>query len=254
MIKFFIFLFFLLLSKNIFSTTLGETEISADDGIEVFQKEKYYFLKNNVVINSENLNLKANIVKAYFDKDLYDIIRLYAEGNVTLNAKKRNLNAKGDILEFFLDSEKIYISGKNSELILNQVSMNSDGLVEVNNLKGTFLLNGKNSELKNEDILVKGEKIEGEFKSINNVNEITKLDVQDNEISNIKTDKIDMYSLKALYDKKNDIIELMEKVKVIRDNEIITGDYGFVDIKNNSYKVTSNDSKKVKVLISKNDE
>ena len=63
-----------------------------------------------------------------------------------------------------------------------------------------------------------------------------------------------MYSSKAFYDKEINIIELIEKVKVIRGKEIITGDYGYVDITKNSYKVTSNNSKKVKVLISNNNE
>ncbi len=37
---------FALLSKGI-----GEIEITTDDGIEVFQNEKYYLLKKNVKIN-----------------------------------------------------------------------------------------------------------------------------------------------------------------------------------------------------------
>ena len=63
-----------------------------------------------------------------------------------------------------------------------------------------------------------------------------------------------MYAKKAIYDKKSSIIELFENVKVIRGNEIITGDYGRLDTDTNSYKVKSNNSKKVKVIISNTDE
>ena len=45
---------------------LGETQITAEEGIEVFQKEKYYLLKKNVEIVSDNFNLNADVVKAYF--------------------------------------------------------------------------------------------------------------------------------------------------------------------------------------------
>ena len=41
---------------------------------------------------------------------------------------------------------------------------------------------------------------------------------------------------------------------IIRNNEIITGDYGTLDTDTNSYKVKSNNSKKVKVIITENNE
>ena len=68
----------------------GQTEITTDDGIEVFNKEKYYLLKTNVKIISDEYELNADLVKAYFNKDLYDITRIFSDGNVTLNSSKRN--------------------------------------------------------------------------------------------------------------------------------------------------------------------
>ena len=35
----------ILISFNVLSKGIGETEITTDDGIEVFQNEKYYLLK-----------------------------------------------------------------------------------------------------------------------------------------------------------------------------------------------------------------
>ena len=43
-----------------------------------------------------------------------------------------------------------------------------------------------------------------------------------------------MFSKKATYNKKKSIIELFDDVKINRGNEIITGDYGILDTKNNS--------------------
>ena len=233
---------------------LGETQITAEEGIEVFQKEKYYLLKKNVEIVSDNFNLNADVVKAYFEKDLYDIINIYAEGNVSLDSKEKGINATGNVLEFSFNEETIKITGANSVLNLTNCSMFSNGIIHVNNSVGTFYLNGNDSTLKNEDIFVSGKIIDGKFLSNNNINEIVELNVEDENISNIKTEKIDMYSLKAKYNKNNNLIELNEKVKVIRGDEIITGDYGYVDLEKNSYKVTSNNSKKVKVLIKQSNE
>ena len=63
-----------------------------------------------------------------------------------------------------------------------------------------------------------------------------------------------MFSISAKYNKKNNIIELFEKVKVIRDGETITGDYAKINTLNDSYKVTSKKSKKVKVLLNESTE
>ena len=132
--------------------------------------------------------------------------------------------------------------------------MLSDGRIEVNNKDGIFVLTGPNSSMSLEDINITGENIDGQFSTIDENREIIKLNVKDEKISNIKTNDVDMYANKAIYNKKNSIIELFENVKIIRGNEIITGDYGTLDTDTNSYKVKSNNSNKVKVIITENNE
>ncbi|SVB05349.1 uncharacterized protein METZ01_LOCUS158203, partial [marine metagenome] len=124
----------------------------------------------------------------------------------------------------------------------------------VSNKEGAFILTGPNSSISSESINITGKNIDGQFSTINENREIIKLNVKDEKTSNIKTNDVDMYANKAIYDKKNSIIELFENVKVIRGNEIITGDYGTLDTDTNSYKVKSNNSNKVKVIITENNE
>ena len=62
-----------LFSITLNARELGETEITTEDGIEVFQNEKFYLLKKNVQIVSDNFTLSADDVKINFDKNLYDI-------------------------------------------------------------------------------------------------------------------------------------------------------------------------------------
>ena len=68
----------ILFSFKVTAREIGETEITTEDGIEVFQNEKYYLLKKNVKILSDNFNLNAKDVKIFFDKSLYDITELNA--------------------------------------------------------------------------------------------------------------------------------------------------------------------------------
>ena len=49
---------------------------------------------------------------------------------------------------------------------------------------------------------------------------------------------------KLNFDNETSIIELIDDVTIIRNEEKITGDYGTLDTKNNSYKIKSNNQKK----------
>jgi len=249
----FLTLILLLTYRGSLSRDIGETEILTDEGIEVFQNEKFYLLKKNVRIVSDNFTLTGNEVKIFFDKDLYDIVDIFAKGNVNLNSPAYNIKSSGNQMYINIVTEEIKVEGKESKLYLENVEMFSDGQIIVNNLSGAFQIIGINSILNSEDIYITGENIDGIF-STNDQKEILQLNVNDNKISNIKTDDLDMYSKKAIYNKKTSIIELYENVKIIRGSEIITGDYGTLDTEKNSYKVKSNNTNKVKVVITNTDE
>tara|TARA_B100001146_G_scaffold176518_1_gene157854 strand:- start:57 stop:824 length:768 start_codon:yes stop_codon:yes gene_type:complete len=255
MIKIFTsYLIFIFASWSLSARNIGETEITTDEGIEVFQNEKFYLLKKNVKIISDTFSLSGDKVKVIFNKDLYDITTIFADGNVILNAEANGISAEGNSMEIFLNDEKIIVRGLDSKLYLENTLMLSDGTIEVSNKDGVFSITGHNSSMTSEDINITGKNIDGQFSTIDDNKEVIKLNVKDEKISNIKTNDVDMYANKAIYDKKNSIIELFENVKVIRGNEIITGDYGTLDTDTNSYKVKSNNSNKVKVIITENNE
>jgi len=46
----------------------------------------------------------------------------------------------------------------------------------------------------------------------------------------------------------------MQSIKIIRNNELITGDYAKINTLDESYFVETNKSKRVKVLLNKTDE
>ena len=231
----------------------GQTEITTDDGIEVFNKEKYYLLKTNVKIISDEYELHADLVKAYFNKDLYDITRIFSDGNVTLNSSS-GIKASGEKIDFDIISEELQIFGKNSLFINNELNMTSDKEIKINNITGIFKVSGPNSRLKTNTIDITGYLIEGKFTQLENVNEVELLYVEDETQLNIKTETLDMYALRADYDKKINIIELFDNVKIYRDNESILGDYAKINTLTESYKVTSKESGKVKALLDKTDE
>ena len=242
----FLILIFIFINFNISAREIGQTEITTDNGIEVFKKEKYYLLKKNVKILSDEFSLNADLVKAFFNEGLYDVVD--STGNVILESK-RGIKAIGEKVDFNIKDEDINIYGKKSLLITNELEMKSDGFIKVNNISGLFSLEGDNNILKNQDIYISGYFIDGKFIKLKEINEIENLFVEDQIEINIKTETLDMYSLKAKYNKNNDIIELFENVKIIRDSETIVGDYAIINTLTESYKVTSKKSKKVKILL-----
>ena len=248
-----IIIYFFLFLSILQARELGQTEITTEEGIEVYQKEKYYLLKKNVEIESDNFKLTAQKVKAYFDKDLYDITNMYSQGNVIFESNQ-GLRVLGNEVDFDFKNEEINIRGEKSFLQNNEFTMVSDGSIDLNNVTGEFKLYGFNSKLTTNDIKITGKDIQGKYITVDGENIIDKLKVKDKTQVNIKTETSNMFAKRAEYNKQENIIELFENVIIIRDNELITGDYAKINTLDESYFVKTNKSKRVKVLLSRVDE
>ena len=103
----FLFLIIFFNYKYAIGRNVGETEITTDDGIEVFQEEKYYLLKKNVEIVSDEFELNGDLVKIFFEKDLYDIQELIASTGVNFKSNAYNIKGKGETLKFNIQNEEI---------------------------------------------------------------------------------------------------------------------------------------------------
>ena len=248
------FLLIILITCNVYARELGQTEITAEDGIEVYQDEKYYLLKKNVKIESDDLNLIGDTIKIYFDEDLYDIKKIDANGNVNIISKTNDINANGTKVVFYTNKEEIFVDGLGSKLTTKNITMISDGFINVKNLVGEFILNGTNSKITTENITIEGNLIEGFFNSESNLNDIKKIKVTDEKLAYVKSNDTEMYANLIKYNKETSLIELEDNVKIIDGSETITGDYAEINTETNSYKINSNNSKSVKVIISNNNE
>ena len=252
--KYTIFIFVIFLISNItIARSIGETEIITDEGIEVFQKEKYYLLKKNVRISSDDFSLSGNYIKVFFGENLYDISQIEAKEDVELKSKETSISSNGQNLNFDIKNQKLLVFGRGSELFIDNIKMFSDEKIEVNNVSGKFILYGENSRLVGDNIFIRADFIDGIFINESKGKKIDFLFVSDKNISYVKSDNTEMYAKNIRFDNKSSLIELEDDVKIIRDGEIITGGYGSLNTKTNSYKIKSNPDKKVKVIISNDD-
>jgi len=250
-----IFIIYLILFCSVINAReIGQTEITTEEGIEVYQKEKFYLLKKNVEIESDNFKLTAEKVKAHFDKDLYDITNIFCETNVVFESSQ-GLKVTGNVVEHDIKKEIMKVNGKNSNVINKDFTMISDGSIKINNLLGNFELYGPNSKLNATDIIIIGEDIKGNFINVNGENIVNKLNVIDKDRVNIQTETSNMFAKRAEYNKQQNIIELFENVVIIRNNESISGDYAKMNTLDESYFVKSNTkSKRVKAILENTDE
>ena len=114
-----ILILLLLIVTNLKARESGQTEITTEGGIEVYQKEKYYLLKKNV------------------EKDLYDIVDIYSQGNVVFKSNQ-GLRVLGNEVDHNVKQEIIDIRGEGSFLQNKDFTMISDGSIHINNISGEF--------------------------------------------------------------------------------------------------------------------
>ena len=151
-----------------------------------------------------------------------------------INSPLYKLKADSENLSFIVDNEEINLSGDNLKLFTDNIQMFSNGAIQVKNIEGNFI-EGDGSELIPENIIIKGNKIDGKF-SETNLREIVFLDIYDDNIAYVNDNNSEMFANLIKYNKKTSLVELEKNVKIINKGEIITGDYGTLDTKSNSYK------------------
>ena len=99
----FIFSYFVIFSSICLAREFGGE--STQRMVLKFSNEKYYLLKKNVVILSDNFNLRADDVKINFDKNMYDIVELDAKGGVNFNSEEFKTQGSGQYLNLKVSLE-----------------------------------------------------------------------------------------------------------------------------------------------------
>ena len=196
-----------------------DTEITTDSGITLYQNEKYYELIDNVKIKSQNFNLKAENVIAYYKDDLYDLVKIIAKKNAEIDTLDGAI-ITGDEIIYEIESGNFFISG--------------------------------NGFFSNEKLTVKSDEIKGEIKEFNKEKYINIVEAKDNKKVYIENQNMKSYSKSAIYSKDNNLLELFDELKIIKGQEITTGDYASINMETNNYSIKSINNK-VQLLISSED-
>ena len=209
-IKLLFFIFIFTFVKNVNSESINDqTEITTDGGIQVYQKDKYYELIKNVNIKSKDFTLKAHNVKAYYNKDFYDLVKIIAVGNAKMNTSNGAIIIGNKII-YETIQQKFHIIG--------------------------------NGKFNNSELTVIGDDIKGNFVKINEKSYVENVEAKDSDHVYIENKEMKSYSKSAIYSKKKDIIELFDSVKIIKNREITTGDYANINMLTKNYSIVTNNN------------
>ena len=216
--KFLLLIFFIFLIKALNAEQIDNdtTVITTDGGINVYQDEKYYDLNKNVKIKSKNFSLKADNVIAHYNKDFYDLTKIIATGGVEIITSEGS-EIKGNKVIYDINSGNFSIFGN-----------------------GIFII---------DELRIEGEDIQGIITEIDKVKYIEKIEAKDSKKVFIKNKDMKSYSKSAIYLKETGVLELFDEVKIIKGQEVTTGDYANINLETNSYSIKSINNK-VQLLIS----
>ena len=97
---------------------------------------------------------------------------------------------------------RINIYGNNSLIEMNNLTMKSDKYIMIDDINSKFKLEGSISELITDNLNIIGSDINGSYKQVNGENEIVTLIVKSDKLTEITTDKLQMFSAEAIFSKE----------------------------------------------------
>ena len=113
---------------------------------------------------------------------------------------------------------------------------------------GFFSIKG-NGMFNNGKLIVKSAEIKGEIKELINKTYVNNVEAKDKNRVYIENQSMKSYSKSAVYNYDDDLLELFDEVKIMKDKEVTIGDYASINMTTNDYSIKSINNK-VQLLIS----
>ncbi len=214
---------------NFSSSGSGPIEVTADDGIELHQKESKIIARKNALATRGDSKLSADIIEAEYRKlpnKGTEIWRLIASDNVVMTSEKEK--AFGDTAEFNVDDGVLIIRGVPARFITLQDVVTADILEYWQ--KQQLVIAKQNAKIVRENRTITADEISALFKKNKEGKlEIKKMQAEGNVV--IQTENERATGEKATYNPKTGIAILLGKVKLTQKDNYMTGAKAVVNMK-----------------------
>ncbi len=238
----FLFVFFLTLSELTFAeNSLNQIIIEADKSIEYFEKKGLYIASGNVQASKNNFFLKASIVHAFMNKKKPSTIAsIKASGDVMI--RKNDDIAKAQFATYNFDLKLISLKGKLQSVESKKFKIFAKKFITFDDLRKVAISEGEVKLYLEENVNIFSNKMIANFNKKDNIliNAIASGDVK------ITTKLETITCNSAKYIKKTGLITLIGNVKIMKNNNVISGEKGFMNLKTRKSSIISGKSNRVK--------
>ena len=226
---------FVLLSLTLYAKEKSNSEliVEADNSIEFYEKEKYYLASGNAIASKDGITLKANTIRAFFDKKK-KINKVIANGNASI--LKDGMIAKAGKVRYNFKNQFIILTKKTQSFKSEEIFIKTKEVLSFDNSKKIAIGKGKVQVTLKNGIKIYTDELIANFNNSNN--SLTKANAKGNVIIVTKNEKAS--SNLAFFDKKTNLIKLKENVIITRNNSKITGELGITNLKTGVTKISGN--------------
>ncbi len=237
-------------------------EISADDGIEWHKNERKYIALGNARAQQGDLVVNSDKLEAYYlssNQNDDNIHTIKALGNVKIKNKSATIKG-GEKASYILDKEYFIINGKNLTLNSKEDNLSANRKIEFWKSENIAVATGNAVAKKKNEYTISANKLAWYLDLMDDKEDYKIKKIIGFENVKIESENEIAFSDKALYNGSTELCKLFGNVRLKRGNNFLTGDYAEVNLKTgiskllpNPNNILSNTEKKVKALISKED-
>ena len=223
------------------SEQLNQIIVEADNSIEYFEKQKVYVASGNAKASKNNFFIKADKIKAFMSKiNNTNITNIEATGNVLI--KNYDSLAKAGSAKYNFEKKLIVLRGDSQLIqskkfkIFSNKSIIFDDINKVAKGKGKVKLHLKGN------VTISSDKMNANFSKLTNV--LINANASGKVKINTNLETITCNSAK--YKSKTGLITLSGNIVIKKNNNVLTGEKGYMNLKNRKSRIESSKSKRVK--------
>ncbi len=233
---------------NLSGNNKGPVEISADKTLEWLQKKKQYVANGNVEIKQGDVSIKADkIIADYRDDNKGGNVEIYqmtATTNVTI--KNADSTVTGDKAVYNIDSGAMTITGNNLRLVSQNQIITANERLEYNTLNGEAKAIGS-AKIQRADDIISANDITAQFGKDNTGKQTLKTaQAVGNAIITQAGDSLSANKITADFVQDSTGKQTLNtarangNVRITTPDEIITGNNGIYNARNNTAEITGN--------------
>ena len=237
-----LYLLFLFFFKSAFANeNINQLKVEAEKSIEYFEKQKIYVASGNAKASKGNIALNANKIKAFISEtNRSNISDIEAIGNVII--KSEDIIAKSDFARYDFFKKFILLKGNYQSVKSKEFKLQSKKFISFDDINKIAESEGDVRLFLSGPISISSKRISANFDKINN----SLISASAIENVKIQTKSETITCNTAKYDSKTNIINLEGDVTIKRNNSILNGEKGFINLKTRKSKIESSKSQRVK--------